>query len=107
MASEAIETAFYQPGSASANPELLISAVLHLMSHFTVNSQESGDCAKLASVIERHLKALADLPTLGPVLQATCMQLSEQWNVIVERAMRTRQKQPKPLFPFRTSTRIN
>lgn len=98
MATEAIEAAFYKPASTSANPELLISAVLHLMSHFTANSQGSGDCARLASVIERHLKALADLPNLAPVLQATCLQLSEQWSRVVERAMRTSQKQK--LFRF-------
>jgi hypothetical protein len=44
-------------------------------------------CIKLASVIERHLKALADLPDLAPVLQATCRQLFEQWAAVVERAM--------------------
>ena len=104
MATEAIEAAFYKPASTSANPELLISAVLHLMSHFTTNSQETGDCTRLASVIERHLKALADLPNLAPVLQATCLQLSEQWSRVVERAMRTSQK-PKPVFRFGAGSR--
>lgn len=67
-------------------PELMLSAVLHLMSHYTANAGEGG-CVKLASVIERHLKALAALPGLAPVLAATCQQLSEQWAGEVERAM--------------------
>jgi hypothetical protein len=79
-----------ETGDASAGvvrPELMISTVLHLMSHYTINLQKTGACVKLASVIERHLQALADLPNLAPVLRATCEQLSEQWATIVERAM--------------------
>ncbi|MDO8179057.1 MAG: hypothetical protein Q7U12_13435 [Undibacterium sp.] len=71
-------------------PELLVSAVLHLMSHYTVNSaqnEDAGSCLKLASVIERHLKILADLPNLAPVLRATCQQLSEHWADLVERKL--------------------
>ena len=71
---------------AGLRPELMLSAVLHLMSHYTTNASESGACVKLASVIERHLKALADMPELAPVLSATCQQLSEQWAGVVERA---------------------
>ncbi len=81
---------FFEPGSTPAQPELLVSAVLHLMSHYTVNNAESSDnraCVKLASVIERHLKILADLPDLAPVLRATCQQLSEQWATVVERTL--------------------
>lgn len=81
---------FFEPGSTPAQPELLVSAVLHLMSHYTVNNAENGDrsaCVKLASVIERHLKILAGLPDLAPVLRATCQQLSEQWALIVERTL--------------------
>jgi hypothetical protein len=76
----------------TTQPELLLSAVLHLMSHYTERSKESGACLKLASVIERHLKALASLPGLAPVLQATCQQLSEQWAGVVERSMPPPQK---------------
>lgn len=65
-----------------ARPELLISAALHLMSHYAAG--ERG-CVRLASVIERHLKALAELPGLAPVLRATCSQLSLQWGDVVER----------------------
>ncbi len=90
MATDQINPAFIEPNAIPTQAELLVSAVLHLMSHYTVNVSESGDCIKLASVIERHLKALANLPNLAPVLRATCQQLSEQWAAVVERAM------PKP-----------
>lgn len=87
MAIDKMDQALQEPNAAPAQPELLVSAVLHLMSHYTANNQESNACLKLASVIERHLKALADLPDLAPVLRATCQQLSEQWGIVVERAM--------------------
>ncbi|MFC5476429.1 hypothetical protein [Paraherbaspirillum soli] len=87
MITEKINPAFVEPNSAPAQPELLVSAVLHLMSHYTANHQEASSCVKLASVIERHLKALADLPNLAPVLRTTCQQLSEQWAMVVERTM--------------------
>lgn len=93
MAAETMGPAFFEPTVTSAQPELLVSAVLHLMSHYTANSHETGGCTKLASVIERHLKALADLPDLAPVLRATCSQLSEQWATVVERAIRVPEKQ--------------
>ena len=83
MAIEKAQQALQEPNAAPAQPELLVSAVLHLMSHYTANNQESSSCIKLASVIERHLKALADLPDLAPVLRATCQQLSEQWATAV------------------------
>lgn len=72
--------------ATSSQPELLVSAVLHLMSHYTVQSGQTngeGACIKLASVIERHLKVLSDLPELAPVLRATCQQLSEQWEILI------------------------
>lgn len=78
--------------AGAVRPELMISTVLHLMSHYTISVQESGACVKLASVIERHLQALAELPNLAPVLRATCEQLSEQWATIVERAVPTTKK---------------
>ncbi len=85
--------------ATSKQPELLVSAVLHLMSHYTVNStnsatQEEAEQARtrLASVIERHLHVLANLPDLAPVLKATCQQLSEQWASLIEKkaAQKTR-----------------
>src|SRR5476649_1028256 len=78
---------FLAPSHGGHNPELMLSAVLHLMSHYTAGSDDAGGCVKLASVIERHLKALASLPDLAPVLSATCQQLSEQWAGVVERAL--------------------
>ncbi len=78
--------------ASSNQPELLVSAVLHLMSQYTVNAAtEQRNCVKLASVIERHLKALSELPGLAPVLRATCQQLSEQWENVVDHTLpRTR-----------------
>ena len=87
MAADSINPAFFESNSIRPEPELLVSAVLHLMSHYTANLSETGNCIKLASVIERHLKALANLPNLAPVLRATCEQLSEQWAAVVERAI--------------------
>lgn len=87
MAIDKADQALQEPNRMPAQPELLVSAVLHLMSHYTTSNQESSACLKLASVIERHLKALADLPDLAPVLRATCQQLSEQWATVVERTM--------------------
>lgn len=93
MVNENMTSTFVEPSNAPAQPELLVSAVLHLMSHYTANnSQETQSCVKLASVIERHLKALADLPNLAPVLRATCQQLSEQWANVVERTMPPQEK---------------
>ena len=91
MVTEDMNIAFIAPNEAPAQPELLVSAVLHLMSHYTAHHQtmqpEARGCTKLASVIERHLKALAALPNLAPVLRTTCQQLSEQWATLVERSM--------------------
>ncbi len=81
------DSVLLETGGTAAQPELLVSAVLHLMSHYNANLNESGVCVKLASVIERHLKVLAGLPDLAPVLRATCEQLAEQWAAVVERAM--------------------
>lgn len=97
MATDKIDSAFLEPallepGTTPAQPELLVSAVLHLMSHYTANSTETRSCLKLACVIERHLKALSELPDLAPVLRATCQQLSEQWAGVVERTMPRPQK---------------
>jgi len=61
-------------------PELMLSNVLHLMSHY----HGQAACPKLAATIERHLQALSNLPGLAPVLQATCQQLSQQWAAMVE-----------------------
>jgi hypothetical protein len=96
MATDKLNPTFFEPNRESTQPELLISAVLHLISHYTANINEAGTCIKLASVIERHFKALADLPDLAPVLRATCQDLSEHWAAIVERAM----PQPEKLKLF-------
>jgi hypothetical protein len=68
-------------------PELLVSSALHLMSHYSATAGQAAPCLKLASVIERHLRALAGHKDLNPVLRATCQQLSEQWAAVVDQAM--------------------
>ena len=93
MAIDANDPIFQTPYEPGQHPELMLSAVLHLMSHYTANAADNGGCVKLASVIERHLKALATLPGLAPVLSATCQQLSEQWAAEVERSL-----PPQPSF---------
>lgn len=98
MVTETMNPAVFDLPSANPQPELLVSAVLHLMSHYTASSQENQGCTKLASVIERHLRALAELPDLSPVLRATCRQLSEQWACVVERAMQLPEKQSRFLW---------
>jgi len=91
MAIEFSTRAIEEPGNLSTQPELLVSAALHLMSHYSTRGNDAGTCLKLASVIERHLKALASHGELAPVLRATCQQLSEQWAGMVEQAIPARQ----------------
>lgn len=93
MTAKGIDPALFEPAYQPLSPDLLVSTVLHLMSHYTVNAQETGSCVKLACVIERHLTALAGTSGLSPVLQATCKQLAEQWATIVQRAMPKVEKQ--------------
>lgn len=95
MAAETMNAAFFEPTNSTAQPDLLVSAVLHLMSHYTSSNQDAPGCTKLASVIERHLKALAEQPELAPVLRATCRQLSEQWAAVVECAVQSTAKQSR------------
>lgn len=93
MAIDMASPAFSVSADAPPQPELLVSAALHLMSHYSANAAQAGPCLKLASVIERHLKALAGHTDLNPVLRATCQQLSEQWAAVVDQAL------PRPSRP--------
>ncbi|WP_211451461.1 hypothetical protein [Collimonas antrihumi] len=68
-------------------PELLISAVLHLISQYNMHNLASDASVQSARTIERHLRTLSDWPGLAPVLRATCQQLSEQWISMIERAL--------------------
>ena len=86
MANDRIETML--ASNHEQQPELMLSNVLHLMSHYHANAA----CPNLASVIERHLRVLSSLPSLAPVLQATCQQLSQQWASMVTLAVNP----PKP-----------
>lgn len=85
------------PPCSPPQPDLLVSSALHLMTHYSAQASKAGACVKLASVIERHLKALAGHGELNPVLRATCLQLSEQWAEVVDKSM-PRPTRPK-LFP--------
>jgi hypothetical protein len=93
MSAKGFDPAFLEPAYQPLSPELLVSTVLHLMSHYSVNAPEAGSCVKLACVIERHLTALAGTSGLSPVLQATCQHLAEQWAAIVQRALPRAEKQ--------------
>lgn len=76
------------PG-ASTQTELLVSAVLHLMSHYSVHTKQAHQdlgLSRLASTIERHLIVLINLPDLTPVLRATCEQLLEHWHGLVQQS---------------------
>ena len=86
-------TALLEPTETPAKPELLMSALLHLMSHYTAHLHEKEKCLRLAAVIERHLKVLSTLPGLSPLLQATCQQLAEDWADLVEQSL------PRPEKP--------
>jgi hypothetical protein len=65
-------------------PELVIASTLHLMSQYTINSENAEVCTRLAAVIQRHLKFLAAMQELSPVLQGTCQKLSEQWERLLD-----------------------
>ncbi len=65
----------FQTGAAAAQSEILLSATLHLMSHYSAQ----GGGLKLAAIIERHLQALANAQGVAPVVRATCQQLAQQW----------------------------
>lgn len=78
---------FQAPAPGAQAPDLMLSSVLHLMSHYTASAADDGACVKLAAVIERHLHALSNLPGLAPVLSATCQQLAEQWATVVDRKL--------------------
>lgn len=96
MDSDPMDPIFSETNPESAAPELLVSAVLHLMSNYTVNNSASNaadrGCLGLALIIERHLTTLAMRPNLAPVLRATCQQLSEQWEAIAERTLPKQEK---------------
>jgi hypothetical protein len=91
-------------GTPSTRHALLVAALLHLMSQYTLRStqrspgaartDDEGPCVKLAAVIERHLDALARLPDVEPVLRATCEQLRVKWEDLVDSRMPAPVKRP-------------
>jgi len=93
MDEDFLDEQLQQPARPGSRDTLMVASLLHLMSHYTVNSaagrgqEGEGPCVKLASVIERHLHALARLPDADPVLRATCEQLSAKWAALVDSGM--------------------
>jgi hypothetical protein len=91
-------------GTPSTRHALLVAALLHLMSQYTLRStqgspgaastEDEAPCVKLAAVIERHLDALARLPDAEPVLRATCEQLRVKWEDLVDSRMPAPSRRP-------------
>lgn len=79
------DSAFFKPSGARSQSDLMVSSVLHLMSHYTAHGNELGVNLNLATVIERHLQELANAQELAPVLRTTCRQLVEQWAHMAQR----------------------
>src|SRR6202162_5504142 len=68
--------------------ELLISTVLQLISRHSALAETDAETAtRSAATIEHHLKTLAGLPGMEPILRATCQQLSEQWGMMHEQQL--------------------
>lgn len=86
MAIDCLNLSTLESICAQAQPELLLSAVLHLMSQYNAQADQPGVRNALGSAIEQHFNTLAEIPTLAPVLRATCHQLAEHWSSIAERA---------------------
>lgn len=63
------------PELDSGKPEVIVSAALYLMSSYGC----SGGCPRLAHVILKHLRILAERSDLAPILRETCGRLAEQW----------------------------
>jgi hypothetical protein len=75
------------PTTTAASPTrdtLLISSVIHLMSHYCTAAGKETPCVKLAASIERHLAALSRCSELDPVVRATCEGLVANWSDVVE-----------------------
>lgn len=69
---------------AGTRDTVLLSSVIHLMSHYCTSAGKETPCVKLASSIERHLAALSRCSELDPVVRATCEGLVANWSDVVE-----------------------
>jgi len=65
------------PELDSGRPEVIVSAALYLISTYGCG----GGCPRLAHVILKHLRILAERDDLAPVLRETCGRLVEQWEL--------------------------
>lgn len=73
---------------AGANPDLVLSSTIHLMTHYLARQDDIHENRHLATAIARHLAAIADRSDLAPVLRATCQHLTGQWTEIARETSR-------------------
>lgn len=93
--------------TSNASPELLMSSVLYLMSHYSVQArQQNGAEARLAQMIERHLALLAESAQLAPVIRATCEHLLKQWQELPDPAPTGRADDTASLTAIKKLTRF-
>jgi hypothetical protein len=62
-----------------ADPAVVISATLYLMSCHACNR-----CPRLAVIVSRHLRAIAQLDTVAEPLRATCRRLCVHWEQMAQ-----------------------
>jgi hypothetical protein len=78
------------PELDSGKPEVIVSAALYLMSSYGC----SGGCPRLAHVILKHLRILAERADLAPILRETCGRLAEQWEAELHQMLPATRPQP-------------
>ncbi|MFZ3285755.1 MAG: hypothetical protein WA191_02820 [Telluria sp.] len=77
-----INPVFLQWNPVAMPPEFRAYAIVRLMSHYRAAPKETSWRTELASIIDRHLKVLADAPPPSRLLRATCQELSKQWGAV-------------------------
>lgn len=87
--------------ATTPSAEMLIASVLHLMSHYVVDIDQSGTGSNLSVAIERHFQVLSNMTALPPVLRGTCSQLSQQWGAQVANATARAPATPSLLARFK------
>jgi hypothetical protein len=66
--------------NCNAEVDRLLASTIYLMS-----CHAGAPCARIASLIERHLEALSRHAEAGPLLRETCRRLGDHWEAL-ERA---------------------
>ena len=77
------ELDFFDPHHDSGKPDVMLAAVLYLMSAYAKN----GGCPKLAHVILRHLELIAHRSDVPSVVTSTCGQLALHWEQTLHDAL--------------------